>query len=929
MISQQVKQQADDPLTRRNSVRWLVITGSILIAIIAGSTAVAIDTFRDRAMQSHQRELENALVLLTRHYEQEFADLERIEKDLSATMRIAGIDSPADFTRQMGSYETHLALKGKINRKATGTINLIGADGWYLNWTSSWPAPKLNVSDRSYFQELTKSLPGSDEEFVQGTVSRITGDWRLVFARRLNGPNGEFLGVVSRAMQPWQFVNFLASISLGKDSVFAVWHEDGTLLARYPQKEGLDGYKVKNQIILDHLKANSEPLTTINVSAVDHQERLTSIRRLNGFPLGLMASIPVDAALADWREQTKLMISAAAAAALIIVSMLFLIIRQIRRQHRAAQTLVTREKQRLDTAINNMNQGLLMFDADARAVVVNQSYLDMYHLPANAIPPGTSFRDAIRHHETNGVFQEGDVDSKCVVLVEEFKKRRAVTVDLHDGRVVHVLSQPIAGGGWVTTHEDITERHRVEERIAHLAHYDTLTDLPNRTLFHELLTQELGWVARGKQCAVIYIDMDEFKSINDSLGHPVGDALLKAVAQRLQGCVRSFDVVARLGGDEFAIVQTDLGDRDETIALVNRIYESIREPFECLGHRLLTDASIGVALAPQDGADIDQLLKNADLAMYSAKADGRRTYRFFEPEMDARIQGRRILEQELHEAIAGGNLTKGGFEVQYQPLLRLSDDAISGCEALLRWRHPVRGMISPAEFIPVAEEIGVIDKIGEWVLDTACREAANWPDDIKISVNVSPVQFRSRTLALKVASVLDRSGLRPQRLELEITEAVLISDDEAALDMLHRLRALGVRIALDDFGTGYSSLSYLHRFPFDKIKIDRCFVTDIAEVNGSPAIVQAVVNIAASRNMTTTAEGVETEAQKQLLRTLGCTEMQGWLFGAALPAAEIRALIARHRGDAAAAQASDFRLKPMAYLAIFAPRAPGTILNEP
>jgi len=399
---------------------------------------------------------------------------------------------------------------------------------------------------------------------------------------------------------------------------------------------------------------------------------------------------------------------------------------------------------------------------------------------------------------------------------------------------------------------------------------------------------------------VLYIDIDEFKGINDSLGHPVGDELLKAIAVRLRNCVRAEDVVARLGGDEFAIVQTAVTTEGDITDLVGRIYEAIREPFECLGHRLLTDASIGIARAPRDGSDLDSLLKNADLAMYGAKADGRRTYRFFEPQMDAKVKARRAMELDLRQAIAEGGFTAGGFEVYYQPLVDLSSDAITGCEALLRWRHPERGMVSPAEFVPVAEEIGIISQLGEWVLTTACMEAATWPGDIKLAVNVSPVQFRSHTLSLKVAAALAASGLAPARLELEITEAVLIRDDEVALAILHRLRGLGVRIALDDFGTGYSSLSYLQRFPFDKIKIDRCFIRDIADADGSSAIVQAVVNIAASRNMTTTAEGVETEAQKELLRALGCTEMQGWLFSAAKPAAEVRALIAEHEAKAAA-----------------------------
>ncbi|HBY29038.1 MAG TPA: diguanylate cyclase, partial [Bradyrhizobium sp.] len=319
-------------------------------------------------------------------------------------------------------------------------------------------------------------------------------------------------------------------------------------------------------------------------------------------------------------------------------------------------------------------------------------------------------------------------------------------------------------------------------------------------------------------------------------------------------------------------------------------------------------ASIGIALAPRDGTDLDQIMKNADLAMYAAKSAGRRVARFFEPAMDADARARRELEMELRQTIAAGS----GLEVYYQPCVDLRSNEITGCEALVRWRHPVRGMISPAEFVPIAEETGLINQLGEWVLMTACKEAVNWPDQIRLAVNVSPIQFRSGTLALKVIAALAASGLSAGRLELEITEAVLIRDDETALAAMHQLRAIGIRIALDDFGTGYSSLSYLKRFPFDKIKIDRCFVTDIADPQGSAGIVEAVVNIAAERSMTTTAEGVETAQQQQLLRELGCSEMQGYLFSAPKPAAQIRELLAGHRQGPAAGAAATRRRKPVA-----------------
>jgi diguanylate cyclase (GGDEF)-like protein len=546
---------------------------------------------------------------------------------------------------------------------------------------------------------------------------------------------------------------------------------------------------------------------------------------------------------------------------------------------------------RFDIALNNMTQGLLLYDSSERLIVCNHRYIEMYGMSPDIVKPGCSFRDLVMHRKDTGSFK-GDVDVFCSSVLRNVASGQIThsVLETTDGRSIEIVNRPLHDGGWVTTHEDITERKRAEERITHLAHYDALTDLPNRALFHEQLKRKLACIAPGEQLAVIYIDIDEFKSINDSLGHLIGDELLKSVAVSLGCCVKETDFVARLGGDEFAVVQTAIKDQQGVGDLVARIYRSIREPYECLGHRVTTDASIGIALAPQHGGDLDQLLKNADLAMYAAKAAGRRTARFFEPEMDARVKARRILEVDLRQAIV-----EGGLEVYYQPCVSLADNKITGCEALLRWRHPVRGMIPPSEFIPVAEETGMINELGKWVLTTACLEAATWPGHIKLAVNVSPIQFKDDTFALKVVAALAASGLPASRLELEITEAVLIRDDETALAILHQLRATGVRIALDDFGTGYSSLSYLQRFPFDKIKIDRCFVADIADPEGSSSIVRAVVSIAAARNITTTAEGVETDEQRSLLRTLGCTEMQGYLFSPAKPAAELKILFSSHR----------------------------------
>jgi len=552
-----------------------------------------------------------------------------------------------------------------------------------------------------------------------------------------------------------------------------------------------------------------------------------------------------------------------------------------------SQQLEKLERERLDIAINNIIQGLVLVDAEARIVVCNRQYIEMYGLSPEVVKPGLTFRELMAHRKDTGSFT-GDVEQLCSSVLRDVAEGIASRriLESGDGRLIDTLTQPLPTGGWLATMEDITERKRYDERIAHMAHYDALTDLPNRALFRERLDAALDAIGPGDQLAVLYIDIDQFKSVNDSLGHTIGDELLRTVAARLRGCLAATDFAARIGGDEFAIIRTAVGEPCEIADLVARIYAAIREPYECVGHLLTADASIGIALAPQHGASQDQLLKNADLAMYEAKAGGRRTFRYFEPAMEARVTALRTLEMDLRQAI-----TDGGFEIHYQPLVSIADGKVTGCEALLRWRHPSRGMISPAEFIPVAEETGLINQLGEWVLAASCAEAATWPGDIKVAVNVSPVQFAREGFALKVAAALASSGLPPHRLELEITEAVLIRDDAAALAMLHQIRALGVRIALDDFGTGYSSLSYLQRFPFDKIKIDRSFIKNIEDPSGAAYIVKAVVDIAAARRMTTTAEGVETAQQLDELRKLGCTEMQGYLYSPAVPVSKLAPLL--------------------------------------
>jgi diguanylate cyclase (GGDEF)-like protein len=551
---------------------------------------------------------------------------------------------------------------------------------------------------------------------------------------------------------------------------------------------------------------------------------------------------------------------------------------------------------RFDSALNNMIHGLTMFDGNRRMVVCNQRYRELYGVPESLTKPGTTLDELITFRAYNETPPGGNVEEyKHNLLTFSLEDKSHTTVfTLRNGRSICMRRNPMPGGGWVGAHEDVTEQRQAAARIAYLAHHDALTDLPNRVLLRDRLNEALFDVQRGQALAVLCLDLDNFKDINDTLGHPFGDALLKIVAERLRSCLREEDIVARMGGDEFTIVQCDAAQPDAAAALATRLIASLTASYEIEGQRMRVGTSVGVAVAPRDGTDADHLLRSADLALYRAKAEGRGICRFFEEEMNERMQARRRLENDLREA-----LPHGQFELHYQPLLNLESREVVGVEALLRWNHPERGRVPPIEFIPIAEETGVIVPIGEWVLRQACADAAALPPHIKMAVNLSPVQFKTQNLVATVFQALSASGLAANRLELEITESVLLEDTEAALVMLHQLRALGVKIAMDDFGTGYSSLSYLQRFPFDKIKVDRSFVQGLGETASSTAVLRAVASLGASLCVTTTAEGVETEQQLQAVKAEGICQIQGHLVSPPGTIADIRRVLGLDAPEAA------------------------------
>jgi diguanylate cyclase (GGDEF)-like protein len=540
---------------------------------------------------------------------------------------------------------------------------------------------------------------------------------------------------------------------------------------------------------------------------------------------------------------------------------------------------------RFSTALDNMAQGLCMFDGAQRLTVWNDRYVELLGMPAHLLKVGTPLREILTDRVARDMRRTIDDPSVKLRVTELLMLAPdASRVDqLSDGRFVMLTRQPMAGGGWVTLIEDITERRRAEAEIVHLARHDVLTGLANRAEFNARLEEASRRLIRnGGSVTVMMIDLDRFKAVNDTLGHLAGDQLLSEVARRLQASVRDIDVLARLGGDEFAIIQEGgANQREGAVALALRIIGAISVPFDLNGHQVEVGTSIGIAMAPEDGVEPDELLKRADLALYSVKSSGRNDFCLFRNEMLEIVNTQQSAERELREAIA-----QRQFELHYQPVVDVETRELRGVEALVRWRHPDKGMIAPDHFIPLAESTGLIVPLGEWILNQACADAANWPAHVKIAVNISAIQFKKGNLFEVILGVLVKTGLQPDRLELEITETSLLENQDAHLTTIRQLKNLGLSIALDDFGTGFSSINYLTIFPFDKIKIDKSFTKGILSRADCKAVVASTLALAQGLGIVTTVEGVETEEQFEYMRNAGVELAQGYLFGRPVPIAE-------------------------------------------
>ncbi len=820
--------------------RHLLVAGGLLTGLVlAAAMTWYVVTSRQTVIDDAVREMRNDALMLAEDEDRLLQAVDVMQLRLIDYMRGIGVASPEQLAQLMTSQAVQQNLRDRIaDLPYIATLLLFDRHGQLLNFSRSWPPPPINGSDRDFIREITAA--GTPPTFISApSRGKVTGQWEIYLSRRFEGADGRLLGFVVSTIEISYFEQYYAKLPLTGGGAFVLYRRDGMLIARYPRLDYQVGRTFAATTNFSHVLEMLDRGVIRQNSALTGEDRLIVPHSMAHFPLIIAVSDTMASVLRGWSSGIHILVATTAVLELTIAGTVLLTLRHLRSHERlrVAETARARaeadlvladerdraaralhmQEQRFDTALQNMVQGLLMVDRNDDVLVVNRRYCELWGLPPGVVMPGMSFA-ALKHLvSSSGNVSVADIEEaqRLRKLAEDRHVRSTFVWEISDGRAFTVTHQPMHDG-WLATFEDTTERRLAEARIAHLAHHDGLTNLPNRVLFRATLDHAMAFARRGHLLALHCLDLDQFKAVNDTLGHPVGDGLLQAVAKRLQDCLRETDSVARLGGDEFGIVQTAIESPIEATSLARRVIELIEAPFEIDGHQIVIGTSVGIAFAPQDGLDADELLKNADLALYRAKFDGRGVYRLFQTAMDADMQARRLLELDLRQALRSSQ-----FEVFYQPVIDLRSDAVSGFEALLRWHHPQRGMVSPAEFVPVAEEIGAIVPIGAWVLQQACAAAAAWPGDLSVAVNLSPVQFESNDLVATVIAALRDARLASSRLELEITETVMLQDTRATLATLHQLRSLGVRIAMDDFGTGYSSLSYLRRFPFDRIKIDQ------------------------------------------------------------------------------------------------------------
>jgi diguanylate cyclase (GGDEF)-like protein len=854
----------------------------LVVLSLCGIGAFTWETRHD-VIEDSLRETDRVADVLATQIETSLGEIDETLAQIQRAVRRRPSDDKRSFAEFVMSdrFQTALFLSASRLPKVEA-IGIFGPDGAAIDGT--WrhvSETHVYVGDRPYFQEL-RDDPTDRLVISMPVVSRVSGKPTVAFARRLSNDAGEFLGAVISAVPTTYFEDAYYPIRTIDTMSLLLLRSNGVVLARFPDDVSRAGHQIPMDSPWYDLAGEGGHYWSPGY--FDASPRLVSVRPLKGYPLVINISIPESVALRRYWDRSVFNIAGAGTLVVAVVLLLGALLRQLQqlskseeaaREAKAAAEDKSRQlfvaNLRLDAALENMPYGICMYDSDERLVVANARFAEIYGVSADCTRIGSRWVDNVEILIQRGVLADGTAEEWLdLIRRSEFQVRH-----VPGGRVVQVRIRRLKDGGWMTTHFDITERYHQDQQIAFMARHDMLTGLFNRAAFAEKIEEAAGRTRQwGEAFNVLLLDLDRFKQVNDTLGHPAGDALLIETARRLKRALRETDALARLGGDEFAILQSHLDDPEaDGAGLALRIISCLSEPFDIEGQVVSVGTSIGIALAPQHGAHAKDLLKRADLALYCAKGRGRRCYTIFDARLENEAASRRTLEVELRRALANNELV-----LHYQPLVDLRSGRRCGAEALLRWQHPERGLMMPLDFIPIAEETGLIVELGRWVLRQACRDAATWPADTVVAVNLSPLQFQRGDLLATIREALEEAGLEPHRLELEITEEILLDAERATCEAMQHIKDLKVSIALDDFGTGYASLSYLTMFPFDRIKIDRSFTAKLDQPKCA-AVIASTVTLARGLDMAVTAEGVETERQFRLLQAAGVDTCQGYLFG--------------------------------------------------
>ena len=862
----------------------VVATGVGLILASAIGIALALWQMRSDAISDAVLSAENTAVLLS---EQTSETVQSVELVLDGVISDVVHRTPSRLTQSLVCPDNGGVLPYAVDRlsniSAGGSITILDPSGDVV-CTTIKDAPPTNLSERDYFQHARDSRDPA--LFVsQPVVSKISGALVLAFSKRIEDANGNFLGLASLAVKIDSLQAMYVAVKSVRGAVISLARRDGTIILRYPDAHVRAGQKLPAGLPWYDVVAKGGG-SYLSPGVFDGLPKYVAVQPITRYPLVINVTSNEADILAPWRIRATVIAALSVAIQAALALLLNALFKQVRKLRASEASLKRSSREaavanaRFQATLANMSKGVVMCDAQGRIVIHNLAYQQIWGASSEDLKPGTKVSDLLEARMRSGVFSPRA--SQILAAKNEPNKLQTLSevLELGDGRSIRVVNDPMEDGGWVSTHEDITESQQANARIAHMAHHDVLTGLLNRSGFMDNLQARLR-VRNASDFAVLLVDLDRFKEVNDTFGHMVGDEVLCLVAARLEWAIETGDFAARLGGDEFAIyLSRDHELEPAATALAERVIEAMSAPFKIGANEISIGVCLGIAIASDDAADVQTILRSADLALYRAKSEGRNRFRFFAPSMEVEFQSRRALVQDMKAAIAADEL-----RLVYQPIVDSQSLEIRAMEALARWTHPVRGMISPAVFIPLAEEAGLINELGAWALRRACRDARGWERDVKVCVNVSGIQISHPAFPDTVARILQETGLPAQRLEIEITESTLVSDAQHALSTLEAVKRLGVSVALDDFGTGYSSLSYLKMFPFDVIKIDKSFIDDMQTHRGCATIVAAIQSLASGFDMIVTAEGVETRDQFELLRVAGISQIQGYLFGKPAPAA--------------------------------------------